>query len=530
MILLHRQGHIMKIVTAGQMRRIDQVTIQERGIPGPVLMDRAGRAVAREAMECFEPEAVAIVTGKGNNAGDGFIVAGALLRHGIRTTVINLVSPEDLSGDALDAWEKIPHNVERVDQPDQQKFRELLSRHDLVIDAIFGTGLKSRVSEPWLQYIQTINSSRRPVLSVDIPSGLPGNGFDETTADSGPCVQADMTVTIGLPKIGMVMTPGVHSTGRVIVDDIGFPDDLLNDDAITTNLLTLGEAAGLLPSRNPDGHKGTFGRAMILGGSVGMTGAAVLSSLAAARSGAGLVYSAYPAPLGVIMESHMVEPVKIPLESGDPWFGDDQSKSALDAAAGMDAVAIGPGLGTRDETGRFLLDIIKGVKSPLVIDADGLNLLADDPSVLESRLGPVILTPHTGEAARLLGCAVEEVEKDRLEAGRALCVSDQCVVILKGAQTIITTPDGQSYLNPTGNSGLAKGGSGDVLTGLAVGLLAQGLDCSSAARLAVFLHGLAADIAAEETGRRAMLPSDVIGALGEGFMKLENAVVTSTEV
>ena len=512
----------MKIVTVEQMRRIEYVTIHERGIPGSVLMDRAGRAVVREAMERFEPGKVAIVTGKGNNAGDGFVVARELSRLGVTVTLLYLSPPGDLAGDALDAWKQVPEDVQRLSTPDQCAFREQLIRHDLVVDAIFGTGLRESVAEPWLQYIQSINTCRRHVLSIDVPSGLPGDGFSEMNRDAAPCVQATLTVAIGLPKIGMMSNPGIRLTGTVVVDDIGFPDDLLDDDAIKTNLLTLEEAARLLPARRPDGHKGAFGRLMILAGSEGMTGAAILSARAATRSGVGLVYSMYPAPLGGIMESHLVEPVKLPLESACSWFVKEHSVPVLEATLGMDAVAIGPGIGTRDETGDFLSDIVKGVASPLVIDADGLNLLAGSSSLLRERKAPCVLTPHPGEAARLLHCSVENVENDRLNASRELCVSQQAVVVLKGGQTLITTPEGQSYFNPTGNSGLAKGGSGDVLTGLVSGLLAQGIGGSSSARLGVFLHGLAADIALKKMSSRAMLPSDVIEALGPAFLRLEN--------
>lgn len=513
----------MKIVTVEQMRRIEYITIHERGIPGSVLMDRAGRAVVREAMGRFEPGKVAIVTGKGNNAGDGFVVARELSRLGVTATLLHLSPPGDLSGDALDAWKQVPEDVQRLSAPDPCAFYEQLIDHDLVIDAILGTGLRGSVVEPWSQYIQSINTCRRHVLSVDIPSGLPGDGFSEMSRDAAPpCVQATLTVAIGLPKIGMMSNPGIRLTGTVVVDDIGFPDDLLDDDAIKTNLLTLEGAARLLPARRPDGHKGVFGRLMILAGSEGMTGAAVLSARAATRSGVGLVYSMYPAPLGGIMESHLVEPVKLPLESTCPWFVRGHSVPVLEATLGMDAVAIGPGIGTRDETGNFLFDIVKGVTSSLVIDADGLNLLVGRSLRLKEREAPCILTPHPGEAARLLHCSVENVENDRLNASRELCASQQAVVVLKGGQTLITTPEGQSYFNPTGNSGLAKGGSGDVLTGLVSGLLAQGIGGVSAACLGVFLHGLAADIALKKMSSRAMLPSDVIEALGPAFLRLED--------
>ena len=507
----------MKIVTGDQMRRIDEVTIRERGIPGSVLMDRAGRAVAREALERFEPESVAVVTGKGNNAGDGFVTARELKRHGARTAVFMLVPPEQLAGDALDAYQKMPEDLQRIVPPSPTELREQLIQYDLVIDAIFGTGLRGPLREPWSEWVEAINACQMNVLAVDIPSGLPA----EPVVAAGPHVRAQLTVTMGLPKLAMVMDPGVRSTGSVVVADIGFPQDLLEDPAITTNLMTMEEARDQLPGRSPNGHKGTFGRVMILGGSEGMTGAAVLAARAAVRSGAGLVYSAYPRPLGPIMESHLIEPVKIPLPGSAMWFTGEMAARAIEEAELMQAVAIGPGLGHRPETQRFLREVIHHVKAPLVIDADGLNLLAEHPVELKRRPGPTILTPHPGEAARLLGCTVAEVERDRLGAFTAMAQEYSAVVVLKGAQTIVTGPAGQRYLNPTGNSGLAKGGSGDVLTGLIAGLASQGASALEAARLGVFLHGLAADVAAERLGVRAMTPSDVIESLGPAFLRLE---------
>ena len=512
----------MKVVTPEQMRRIDETTIRERGIPGAVLMDRAGKAVAREAMERFEPDSVIVVTGKGNNAGDGFVVARELHRHGIPVTLCMLRPAGEISGTALDMLNQVPAEVRRLDQPGPAVLREELTRHDLAVDAIFGTGLSGSPRAPWDEYIQAINACRMNVLAVDIPSGLPGEG-PAGGGQSGPWVRATMTVTMGLPKLAMVMDPGVRATGRVVVADIGFPRDLLEDEAIQTNLMTMEQAERLLPNRQPGGHKGTFGRVMLLAGSEGMTGSAVLAAKAAARSGAGLIYSAYPHVLGTIMESHLIEPVKIPLAGEEGWLTGAQAGAVIEAAETMQALAIGPGIGRRPETGRLLSEVVARVKAPLVIDADGLNLLAENLEALAGRPGPTVLTPHPGEAARLLGYSIDEVENNRLDAMAELSKRYGAVVVLKGAQTVTTEPNGQRTLNPTGNSGLAKGGSGDVLTGLITGLLAQGCAPGEAARLGVFLHGMAADVAAEKNSPRGMLPSDVIEALGTAFQRLERS-------
>jgi NAD(P)H-hydrate epimerase len=519
----------MKVVTAQQMRRIDQVTIQDRGIPGAVLMDRAGRGIAREALERFQPESVAVITGKGNNAGDGFVAARELLAHGVATTLFMLRLPEELEGDALDAFQKLPPETKKVIGPGPGTLREHLIQFDLAIDAIFGTGLVGPVKPPFDAIIEAINGAQVNVLSIDIPSGLPSDPvpFSETrnpkseNAAFGPCVRATVTVTIGLPKLGMIVDPGVRTTGAVVVQDIGFPRDLLADAAIATNLMTPEEARELLPERTPGGNKGTFGRVMVLGGSEGMTGAAILAAQAAARSGVGLVYSCYPHPLGPVMESRLLEPVKLPLGGSVPWFIADHADRALRHAEQMQAVALGPGLGRNPETQAFVREIVRRVRAPLVIDADGLRLLAENLDDLQHRPGPTVLTPHPGEAADLLGCTVAEIEAGRLGAFTDLASTYEVVVVLKGAQTVTTTPDGQRTINPSGNTGLAKGGSGDVLTGLIAGLLAQGCAPGDAARLGVFVHGLAADIAAERDSVRGMIPSDVIDHLGRAFARLE---------
>ncbi|MBI3736308.1 NAD(P)H-hydrate dehydratase [Candidatus Sumerlaeota bacterium] len=519
---------MMKVVTAEQMRRIDEVTIRERGIAGGELMERAGREVAREILERFSPQSAAIVAGKGNNGGDGFIAARHLHESGVHTVVYALFPPDQFSTDARRAFDTISQRVKiefaaglEAESP-RQILADQLRDFDVVVDAILGTGTRGAVAGHLAGAIEAINASRVPVVAVDLPSGLAA----EARQSGGPAVRAAVTITIGLPKLGLVVDPGMRSCGIVSVADIGFPRDLLDDPSISVQLTGLEDAAGLLPRRDPAGHKGTFGKTMILAGSEGMTGAAVLAARAAARSGVGLVYAAYPRPLGTIMESHLVEPVKLPLTGETRWFESGHAKQALAGADGMQSVALGPGIGQRPETSRFVEEIIRGVKAPLVIDADGLNLIAAHPEgsgILRRRISPTILTPHPGEAARLLGLPVSEIESDRLGAMLSLASQLGIVIVLKGAQTIVTAPDGRRFINPTGNSGLAKGGSGDVLTGLIAGLLGQGLSPLNAALLGVFVHGLAADRAALKQGVRAMIPGDIIETLGEAFIYLEKS-------
>ncbi|MEN6626118.1 MAG: NAD(P)H-hydrate dehydratase [Candidatus Sumerlaeia bacterium] len=513
---------MMKVLTAEQMRRVDEVTIRERGVPAAVLMNRAGKAVAIEARDRFRPDSVAIVTGKGNNAGDGFVAARELEEAGIAVTVHMLAPASELKGAALDAFNKMPAGLALREASDAAALRRDLGRHDLVIDAIFGTGTRGPIQGAWADAIEAINSCGANILSVDIPSGMPCEPPMSGEA-WGPAVRAHLTVTIGRPKLAMTVEPGMSLSGRVVVADIGFPSDLLDDPSITTNLITVQDAAGLLPPRPVAGHKGTFGRVLILAGSEGMSGAATMTTLAAMRSGAGLVYAGYPTPLGTVIEGRLLEPVKLPLGGSRPWFGPEHVEAAVDAARDVDAVAIGPGLGQREPTAQFLTAVMNRIEKPLVIDASALTILADHVELLGDRPAPTVLTPHPGEAARLLGRSAAEVQADRLGAFLEFCARWNTIVVLKGAHTITTEPGGQRWINHSGNTGLAKGGSGDVLTGLIAGLIAQSMPPLDAARLGVFVHGFAADMLAERMSVRAMIAGDVIDALGEAWLRLERA-------
>lgn len=510
----------MKLLTAEQMRRVDDITIRERGIAGAVLMDRAGKAVAREALERFKPESVAIVTGKGNNAGDGFVAARELASSGVAVTIYMLAAPDELAGDALNAYELMTGGVTTREKPDAEMLRRDLPHHNLIIDAIFGTGTRGPLTGVWADTIEAINASGASVLSIDIPSGLPGEPPNQDEP-WGPAVRADVTVTIGRPKLSMAIEPGVSLCGKIMVADIGFPDDLLDDPACTTDLITFNEMRTLLPARPVTGHKGTFGRVLILAGSEGMSGAATLTTMAAMRSGTGLVYVGYPTPLGTVMEGRLLEPVKLPLGGDQHWFGPEHVEPAIKAAENVDAVAIGPGIGLHKETAWFLAGVINKIDKPMVIDASALTILSEHIDLLGGRKAPTILTPHPGEGGHLLGKHINEVQASRLDAFIEFCAKWNAIVVLKGAETVITDQLGRRWINHTGNTGLAKGGSGDVLAGLIVGLIAQSMSPVDAARLAVFLHGYTADLLSERMSVRAMISSDVLDALGEAWLKLE---------
>jgi len=512
----------MKVVTAAQMRRIDEVTIRERGVSGLELMERAGREVAREILERFSPATAAILCGKGNNGGDGFVIARHLREAGMAVQVFSFFDPAELRSDAAAMFAKLPRDVEVIVKPAPEPLAVELRDFDVIVDAILGTGITGPVEGYLGEVIWSVNQSGVPIVAVDIPSGL----SSEATQPSAVSIRAAVTVTIGLPKIGLVIDPGMRSAGVVSIVDIGFPGDLLHSHELTVNIVGMDDARAMIPKRDPAGHKGSFGKAAILAGSEGMTGAAVLAARAAGRSGVGLIYSVYPRALGSIMESHLIEPVKRPLDGLDKWFTREMIESAMSELADKDAVAFGPGIGQREETKAFALEMISRVATPMVIDADALNILAaseDMPAKLRSRKAATILTPHPGEAARLLKCSIEEIEGNRMDCCVELARETGAIIVLKGSQTIITAPDGQRYINPTGNSGLAKGGSGDVLTGLIVGLLAQGMTGLNAALLGVFVHGVAADLTAERIPPRAMTPSDVIEGMAGAWKSIDHS-------
>lgn len=519
--------HTMKLVTPAEMQRIDKITIEERGTPGYELMQRAGTAVARDVLERFQPESAAILAGKGNNGGDGFVAARVLHESGVRVELFLLFDPAEARGDARTAMEDVPSEIVQTRVETAHALAARLHEFEVVIDAILGTGLSGPARGLPKDVIAAVNRAMVNVVAVDVPSGLIAEGEQPEDA---LCVQAHVTVTIGLPKVGLILGEGARRAGVISVAAIGFPRDLLESDELTVNLLTEEGVATALPKRHPEGHKGTFGRVGVLGGAEGMTGAAIMTARAASRSGTGLIYSIYPRELGNIFETTLIEPVKRPLPGSERWFTQGMADAALEAVSDCGAVALGPGIGTREETAAFAGEVVERIEGALVIDADGLNVLADNLEALRRRKGATVLTPHPGEAARLLNSSVKDVQANRLEACLELSRDLDAVIVLKGAHTIITAPDGQRYVNPTGNSGLAKGGSGDVLTGVILGLLGQGMAPMEAAASGVFIHGLAADLAAAGQSVRSITPGDVTEHFGKAFARLEKTARESHPV
>lgn len=521
----------MKLATAAEMRELDRRTIEEVGVPSLVLMENAGRStflvLRREFPELDGP--VAVLAGRGNNGGDGCVVARYLATAEIPVFVLLFARREQVSGDArvnLDILSRL--GVEVVEVPEAGVFREQLPRlreAGLIVDALLGTGLNAPVRGLLAEVIEAVNRLPVPVLAVDIPSGL----CADTGRVLGAAVQARVTVTYGLPKLGQILPPGRELCGRLFRVDIGIPPELTRP--LLIELAEAEELAGLMPPRPFAAHKGTFGHAVVLAGSVGKTGAAALAGEAALRAGAGLVTVAVPESLNDILEVKLTEVMSLPLPEvpGARVLSRRAWEPLQEFLRGKTALALGPGLGTHPETRELVQELVRTLPLPLVIDADGVNCLAGAGECLRQAPAPRLLTPHPGEMARFLGATTADIQNRRLEAARETARSYNCVVVLKGAQTVVAAPDGRLSLNPTGNPGLASGGTGDVLTGLIGGLLAQRLDPWDAARLGVYVHGLAADYLAADLGPRGFIAGDLLEVLPQVLADLAAGRISTPE-
>ncbi|ADL13591.1 bifunctional ADP-dependent NAD(P)H-hydrate dehydratase/NAD(P)H-hydrate epimerase [Acetohalobium arabaticum] len=514
----------MEVVTAQQMQQIDKRTIEELGIPGVVLMENAGRAVVDTAWEMldYNQEAeVVILAGGGNNGGDGFVAARLLDDLGVETEVLLVGESEAVSGDAevnLNILQKLDYEVRELQtEDDLEQAADLLAGADLVIDALLGTGIKGDLRGLFPDLIGLINESEIPVLAVDIPSGLDA----ETGQPHGRAVKADVTLTFALPKLGLVVYPGSEYAGRLEVADISIPDKAVEAQQIKREWITADLARDFLPKRASCSHKGSFGQAAVIAGSEGMTGAAKLSSLAVLKSGAGIATLGVPKTLHSILEEKLTEVMTKPLpETRDSCLSLNSFAGIKALSREADVMAVGPGMSRSTEITYILHDILGELELPLVIDADGINAVTD-LDLLADRKAPTVLTPHPGEMARLVGTSVAEIEADRIKTAAKWAKDLEVTIVLKGAATVIATADGRAYINSTGNSGLATAGSGDVLTGIITGLMAQGLTADEAAVLGVFLHGLTADLALEEETTYTLLAGDLIDNLAQAFRYLQ---------
>ncbi|MFH1038264.1 MAG: NAD(P)H-hydrate dehydratase [PVC group bacterium] len=454
--------------------------------------------------------------GKGITGGDALVAARLLAGQGIRTMTFLLAKAPELKGDvALNCDRLLQVHVpltELVSEDGLSVLRDALREADLAIDGIFGTGFTGGARGLAAGAIKLVNLASRGihplrVVAIDIPSGLDG----ESGEVAGEAIRADRTVTMGLPKTGMVRGDGLNCCGRIAVADIGFPSEVIAEVQSDLEMITGDDLAALLPLRVRTSHKGDYGHVLVIAGSPGMTGAAALTSSAALRAGAGLVTLAIPAGLNAILEEKCTEVMTLPLpETAAGTLSPDAAGLILEFCRKASAVALGPGLSRNAETGLLVKELLRNCPVPMVIDADGLNLIAEDPSILKESRPPLILTPHPGEMGRLTGVTKETLRNNREESARLFAREHQLTLVLKGAGTLIASPAGPLWVNVTGNPGMATGGTGDVLTGLIAGFRAQGLPDGDAARLGVFVHGDAGDRAAEKRGQISLLASDLL--------------------
>jgi NAD(P)H-hydrate epimerase len=514
----------MRILNAAQMREADRNTIEDIGIPSLVLMENAGRQVVAAIEAAFESRLdgrVAVLCGRGNNGGDGFVVARTLIQRGIDVGVFVMGAVADVRGDArinLDILGRLGVTVVEIgdEQTWELHFSEI-SQCTLIVDAIFGTGLKSALGGMMETVVADVNASGIPIVSIDLPSGLSA----DTPHLIGDCIDATMTVTLAAPKLPLVLPPAEAHAGDVVIADIGIPMDVLEGlEGPHIELLTPEQLRDLVAPRVPDAHKGDFGRVTLIAGSRGKTGAAHLAAMGALRSGAGLVTVATPASSLPIVASMAPEIMTEPLpESREGSVTPGGVEKVL--ALRHDVIACGPGIGRDPAVTEFVRSLIERSTAPLVLDADAITMLADDPGGLVGREDrDVIITPHPGEMARLIGSSVDEVQTNRIEVAGEFATTHHVYVVLKGHRTIIATPEGHVFINPTGNPGMATGGTGDVLTGMVAAWLAQLLDAEAACKLAVFLHGAAGDLAEASEGQAAMIATDLLAHVGAALNQL----------
>lgn len=515
----------MKLLNAEEMKNIDNRAMQEHMIPGIILMENAGiRTVEliEDMLENLSNSKVIILVGKGNNGGDGLVIARHLINAGANVDTFLFCSPTKLNNDPLINYNILAGMTDSIYQlySDEDLDRLMLSfiSADLIVDAIYGIGFKGSLGEFEAQVVKMANWSKAPIVSVDIPSGVEA----DTGRVHGEAIKASHTVTFALPKIGLIMEPGKNYTGNLTVADISIPLSLLNEEALQTNLITQEMVNRFIKPRLAESHKGTYGHALLIGGSRGMTGAIVMSSCAALRSGAGLVTTALPDSLVAIIQSSVMEVMAAPLAETKEGAISIEALPAIENLLGAASVcAIGPGLSRYQEAHVLLRFVLERAGIPIIIDADGLNALEGDISILKDRQIPIIITPHPGEMARLTGKTIEEIQSNRINIARYYASEWGITVVLKGNRTIVASPSGEIYVNITGNPGMATAGSGDVLTGIISGLMAQGLKAIDAAISGVFIHGKAGDKAVETMGENALVAGDIINFLPDIFSELE---------
>ena len=507
----------MKILTAAEMQQIDRRAIERFGIPSIVLMENAAIAVVDAIFEHYpQTERAAIFCGSGNNGGDGFAIARHLENRGVVPTAFIVGNRTRIAGDAatnLAVCERLLIPI--YDVRDSESLDAALVRAtnaDVVVDAIFGTGLDRAPEGIQAETIRAINEIALPVVAVDLPSGA--NASSATPFD--PCVDAAVTVTFAAPKICHVFEPAAMQCGEVIVADISIPGVAVDEQNVTLSMTTPADVRPHIAPRLAATHKGTYGHVAIVAGSLGRSGAAVMSARGAIRSGAGLVTVVTDVDAATLVNAGSIESMTFPLVALDRKV----VPRITEMLGGKSAVLVGPGLRDTDDSYDFVRELVAAIELPLIIDASGLNAFAGRASEINPNGRPRVITPHPGELARLLGREARDINANRIDAAREAARICNCVVVLKGHQTLVADPDGHVNVNPTGNPGMASGGMGDVLAGMVVALLARNIDPFDAATTAVYLHGYAGDLLAEELGDTGLAAMDLAERIPAAIKKL----------
>ena len=507
------------VLTAGAQRTLDAAAVAA-GVLHADLMESAGRSAAEWILDRLRPANAIVLSGPGGNGGDGLVVARLLQEAGVKVRTVLLRPAADLSKTTrvmLDRLQQARGRVDALEDLEAAKIESALTSADWVVDGLFGSGLTRPLDGPAGELVERVNGSGARIVSLDLPSGLSA----DAGALLGVSVHAEITLAMAFLKPAHLLYPASGCCGNVAVVPVAYPEALVANVDPWGRVPEPPGVAGRLPARRPDGHKGTFGRVLVVAGSIGMTGAAILACRGALRAGAGLVSLAAPASLSGVFDVALSEVILYPLPETDgrlAGFDDARFLAALDLA---DVLAIGPGLARAAETGEVVRSILRQAVGRIVLDADGILACADDVDLLRSLGRRLLLTPHPGELGLLLDRPAEEIDRDRVDVASALAVDRGNVVLLKGRPTVVATPEGERFLNPTGNTGLATGGSGDVLTGLIAGFAAGGASLEDAAVLGAYVHGWAAEVFSRSRAERSLTPSDVLDLMPEVLREVE---------
>ena len=512
----------MKIVSAEEMRAIDRATSGHFGVPSLSLMENAGAAVADYVLSHYaSAERFVVVCGKGNNGGDGFVAARRLQERGKKVGVILLAKPEDLRGDAAVMHGKLPIPaiaVHSINELKSEQVRRLIEA-DLYVDAVLGTGFKPPVSGLYAEAIAFVSASKVPVIAVDIPSGADA---DARGPQTGTIARADVIVTFTAPRPAHVF--GSLTSGATCVAGIGSPEEAIVS-SLQLNVITAPDIAALIGPRLAESNKGNYGHVLVIGGSLGKSGAAAMAGMAVLRAGAGLSTVATPkSALGTVAGFHP-ELMTEPLAETDAGTISTGALERIDELAkGKSVVAIGPGISRDVQTAELVRALVAKLRVGMVVDADGLNAFDGRTQELNGEGRMLVITPHPGEMARLVGMSIPDVQKDRLGVARKFAREHELIVVLKGHRTLVVRPDGEAWVNTTGNPGMSTGGTGDILTGMVAGMIAQNpKDAFAATMAAVHLHGLAGDVMRESVGEHSLVATDLLRGLPEAFRRTQTA-------